>query len=258
LLQLFRKRWGTLRTVSVRAYWLWLTEPQLRKLLVQPKADKQPGTNSTEAFGLVAEPAWNQLLDAPAPADKGPGRYFATVTGYNGQTVHTLAGGQRTFVTGVTPVVGSESNVGYTPTTNVVQEGVAFQVTPLTSINAKNVVLDIHSRITRVVEPGVAGASKESDAKSGRAHDAVTALDRPIIATHRLSTTLRVPPQKVLLVGGLSSDIVSAPDSPQLYLFVQVFVQELRDDPIDNPGTPAPARKANPEEQESRESSVES
>ncbi|HVW00364.1 MAG TPA: hypothetical protein VHB77_08490, partial [Planctomycetaceae bacterium] len=45
LLNLFRKRWGTLRTVSVRAQWLWLNDAQLERLLVRdPQFDK--------AFGL--------------------------------------------------------------------------------------------------------------------------------------------------------------------------------------------------------------
>lgn len=239
LLQLFRKRWGTLRTVSVRGYWLWLTERQLDGLLVHPK-DEQKEPLTTAPFGLVIDEVWKKLLNTQTPAkgESPPSNYFATVSGYNGQTVHTLAGSQRNVVTGITPVLGggTDPKVGYSATTSVVQEGAAFQVTPLTSTNAKYVVLDIHSRVSRMIKSNArhpeASAEKETPNAAGEA--AAPTLDQSVLAVHRLSTTLRVPTGQVLLAGGLSSDFGVPTDGLQLYLFVQAFVQELRDDPLDN------------------------
>ena len=238
LLQLFRKRWGTLRTVSVRGYWLWLTERQLDGLLVHPQGEPKESIN-TAPFGLVIDEVWKELLNTPklAKGESHPSNYFATLTGYNGQTVHTLAGSQRNVVTGLIPVLGggTDPKVGYSPTTSVVQEGAALQVTPLTSTNAKYVVLDIHSRVSRLIGSDArhpeATAKKETPKVAG--DDVVAALDQPILAVHRLSTTLRVPTGQVLLVGGLSSEFGVPTDGLQLYLFVQAFVQELRDDPLD-------------------------
>lgn len=239
LLQLFRKRWGTLRTVSVRAYWLWLTERQLDALVVHAK-DEQTESLRSAPFGLVVNEGWKELLNAPAPApgESHPRNYFATVTGYNGQTVHTLSGTQRNVVTSFTPVVGgggSESKVGYSPITSVIQEGAAFQVTPLTSTNAKQVVLDIHSRVSRVIESDADHPKADGERVTLEgAQNVAAALNPPVLAIHRLSTTLRAPTGQVLLVGGLSSEFDAPTDGLQLYLFVQAFVQELRDDPVEN------------------------
>jgi hypothetical protein len=235
LMKLFRARWGTLRTVSVRAYWLWLTEQQLDGLLVQNAGEADPKSPEPRLFGVVHDDAWRKLLIAPAASDDDgtPQPYFAAITSYNGQTVHALAGSHQSIVTGVTPVVGGgEQAPSYAPITSVVQGGAALQVTPLTSTHAKYVVLDVHSRVAHLIDQGSpARTADDKPARSGPAHDAVSAVDRPLVSTHRLSTTLRVPTGKVYLVGGMSGDRSSSPASVQLYLFVQAFVQELRDDP---------------------------
>jgi hypothetical protein len=54
-------------------------------------------------------------------------------------------------------------------------------------------------------------------------------IDRPRLAVQRLSTTLRVPIDRTMLIGGMTmSDEQTAKDST-LYLFVKLIVQELRD-----------------------------
>ena len=54
--------------------------------------------------------------------------YHAVITGYNGQTVHTVSGGQSVAVVGMSTVVsdgdgegGIEGPVGYQPQVSVVQ-----------------------------------------------------------------------------------------------------------------------------------------
>jgi hypothetical protein len=47
---------------------------------------------------------------------------------------------------------------------------------------------------------------------------------------HRFSTTLRVPVDRTMLVGGMTYQSVPKPGEPNLYLFVRTSVQELRDD----------------------------
>ena len=91
LFDTFRKRWGTLRTVSVEAHWLWLSDSQLAAVLAagQAKGQERP------AFGLVSDAAWEALLRELRQADKQPAGYQAVVTCYNGQTVHAVSGSQR-------------------------------------------------------------------------------------------------------------------------------------------------------------------
>jgi len=238
LLELFRQKWRTLRTVSLRAWWLWLDDAQLDGLLaaeVAP-ADAENGTDEA-AFGLVEDAAWHELIEnLPQAPDAG---YRAAVTCYNGQTVHAVSGGQSLAVTGIEPVVGDAQTgearppVAYRPQVSVVDEGTALQVTPLASQSGKYVVLDVHSRVALTREGG--GAAVDPAAEVGRRvagvapRDVVAALDRPAIAVQRLSTTLRVPVERTMLIGGMTFDGQDGGPAT-LYLFVRVAVQELRDD----------------------------
>jgi hypothetical protein len=272
LLNLFRQKWGSLRTVSVSAYWIWLTDGELAELLQQgagknsspdaadksepapreaakseptalvaggPAGHEEVSAVSRTAFGAVSDAAWERLLQQADAANDRPGGYRAVVTCYNGQTVHTISGGQTVLVTGMTPVVGggSENGVGYTPNIAIVQQGAALQVTPITTSNGKYVVLDIHSRVNmlRNSKPDVA---QPAPASTNTPAGVVAAIDRPRLMTHRLSTTLRVPVGQPTLIGGITFESEPKPGEPSLYLFVKIAVQELRDaDPNAADGT---------------------
>jgi hypothetical protein len=228
LLDLFRKRWGSLRTVSLQASWLWLTEAQLAAAL----ADRPAAGGATSAFGVLTDAAWQRLLEpAKAEGEPRPG-YHAVLTCYNGQTVHALAGGQRLAVVGLTPVVGGkEENAAYQPETRAIQEGAALQVTPIVSRTAKYVVLDVHSRVNLVESP-VEKAKPAVDAPvpAGAPVEQVAAsLDRPALQSQRFSTTIRVPAGRPTLIVGMTLSSAGARGS-SLYLFLTAHVQELRDD----------------------------
>jgi hypothetical protein len=238
LLTLFRKRWGTLRTVSTRAHWLWLTQPQLETLLVTPpKRDPERPAIATEPFGMVNSAQWKKVAQRQEPFADMPAGYTAAITCYHGQTVHTVAGNQQLIVSNLLPFAGasgSRNPIGYQPRVKVLQEGAALQITPLTSTNAKYVVLDIHSRIQRLRnQPARAMPQEHKEGAATSAEEVVLALDRPVVMAHSLSTTLRVPVDQVMLVGGMTADIHAESGEPQLYLFVSSSVQELRDDPLD-------------------------
>jgi len=234
LVSLFRKRWGTLRTVTIRAHWLWLDRQQLKGLLEEPAEDEQ---DEPRAFGAVDEEAWQAFLEEQQDdADRG---YRAAVTCYNGQTVHLLSGVQRQVVTGVRPTYVGPSGkgdkqaptggVGYIVETSLLQEGPALQITPLTNTSGKYVVLDVHSQLVLLNDPP---AAKEKHQADRPAQDVAAAVDPPALVKHRLSTTLRVPAERRMLVGGMTfhgaADV--ARGDADLYLFVRASVQELRDD----------------------------
>lgn len=229
LIDLFRQRWGSLRTISVHAHWLWLTPSQVEDALppANDAASKQTSLNS------LAPEAWKKLL---AAAEQNPGRdcYHAIVTCYNGQTVATQAGSQRLAVIGLTPVTttGENAAVSFTPQLRTVHDGATLQVTPLATRHVKYVVLDVHSRVNLL--PAAAPLAKDDEAKGfapivNDPRRLVEALERGALQTQRLETTLRVPVGQPTLIGGMTFAGAEGKNA-NLYLFITAKVQELRDD----------------------------
>ncbi len=235
LLNLFRARWGTLRTVSVRAWWISLAAADLRAMLNTPAEKVNP--EGPPVFGVISNEAWEELMqiwEQPAGNDAHRLRYQATVTAYNGQTVNTMSGTQELTISNIEPVVtqgesGTEQGqIAYRPIVSMIQQGLAFQVTPVTNVSGKTVLLDVHSRLSLPAE----SAEPEPPRKKGDAvlpEDVVHPIDRRKLNIQRLSTTARVPVDRPYLIGGMS---LAAPetDGMQLYLFVKISVQELRND----------------------------
>jgi len=271
LLDSFRERWGTLRTISTRAYWLWLTGAELQSLLTVADDRKAKAEDEIEAYGLVDEAAWQMFMKQSQEADGDrPMGYRAVLTCYNGQTVHAISGGQSLVVTGIDPVliegdvrVASEdeegegvpvSRVVYRPEVSIIQEGAALQVTPIATVSGKFVVVDVRSRVVhrRDNTDGRRPTTDEADPPTSSVHQTVGAIDRPLLMTHRFSTTLRVPVDRTMLIGGMTYVSEPEPGQANLYLFLKVSVQELRDDvirrePVSQPIKPEPDSKPKPE-----------
>ncbi|HEY4312507.1 MAG TPA: hypothetical protein VGN12_23870 [Pirellulales bacterium] len=233
LLNLFRQRWRTLRSITVRADWLWLTAGELNGLLGE-HADRARDAGTT----VVDEKVWAKLLDDEHNDANHHRAYNAALTCYNGQTVHTESGGQSLAVTNMTPIVQqvldakAPEPVLFDPTVTVVQEGAALQITPVATKSATHVVLDVHSRVARLKKPAVKQAQISAKEQTIRATPAeiVDAIDRPVLTTHRLSTTLRVPTNQTVLVGGMTFESQPEAGDPNLYLFVKTSVQDLREE----------------------------
>jgi hypothetical protein len=239
LFTLLRQKWRTLRTVSLSAWWLPLTEEQLSKLL--PGDGKGPtGVEGISAFGIVDEAAWKEFLAAQAQADHKSAAYRAVITCYNGQTVATTSGTEDGIVTDIEPVLSRgrenqpEGHVAYHPIVTPIHEGIALQVTPLANATGKFVMLDVHSRVS-IREPAAPARGRGARDDDRGPAQIVAALDRPRLITQHLATTLRVPVDRVMLLGGMTFDSKQKGDEQTLYLFLRATVQELRDDP------PAPA-----------------
>lgn len=236
LLNSFRSRWGTLRTVSVRGWWMSLSPAELRTLLDAPNEAVMP--DGPKVFGIVSDEAWQELMQIwqqPAGNDAHRLRYQATLTCYNGQTVNTLSGTQGLVVSGIEPVVAqgesgeAQGRVGYRPETALIQEGLAFQVTPITNVSGKTVLLDVHSRLTLPTDDGDQQAAGKRQFESATPDDVVRPINRRKLNIHRLSTTARVPTDRPYLIGGMSLPAADT-EGLQLYLFVKISVQELRND----------------------------
>ena len=203
-------------------------------------SDGEDAGNGNKAFGLVSEEAWAKILKDRRDAENdGPVGYQATVTCYNGQTVHTVSGDQSLAVRDVRVIATKTENdenagrIGYKPVVSLIQEGVAFQVTPISNVSGKTVLLDVHSR---VLLPGPMKAELQKELErvgEALAPKAIAdAIDERQFKVSQLSTTLRIPVNRPMLVGGmtlLSNNEVKGRGN-NLYLFVKVSVQELRND----------------------------
>ncbi|MBS0202108.1 MAG: hypothetical protein JSS49_04350 [Planctomycetes bacterium] len=241
LLNLFRSRWGTLRTVSVRAWWISLAPADIQSLLDTPTESAVP--DGPPVFGVVGDDAWKQILNIwrQPPAEEAHRlRYQATLTCYNGQTVSTMSGSQSLAVGAMRAIATRAENggqLGYQPEVVAIQEGLAFQVTPITNISGKTVLLDIHSRLTLPMVDGKATKAEPNASKITPA-DVAQPISRRRLNIHRLSTTARVPVDRPYLIGGMSLPDAET-EGLQLYLFVKISVQELRNDQDQHPIDPA-------------------
>ena len=232
LLNLFRKRWGTLRTVSIRAWWHWMSPSEIGPIL---DSDGEELANGDKAFGLVSDDAWKAILKTRREPEKDRKTgYQATLTCYNGQTVHTISGDQSLAISDFRLVAtkneGEEKTgrIGYKPVVSLIQEGVAFQVTPISNVSGRTVLLDVHSRVLMPEEKQAELKEKLERANAELSPKEIAeAIDERRFRVSKLSTTLRVPVNRPMLVGGMS---MPGTGNENLYLFVKVSVQELRND----------------------------
>ncbi len=239
MLNLFRKRWGSVRTVSLEAYWLWLTEAELAPALVEAPARPGQG-DDIKTFGLIKADAWKKILaDRQNAESKHRAGWRAKITCYNGQTVSTVSGTQRLAVVQVRPIISRgeddkpQGRVAYRPEVNLIQEGAALQVTPIASVSGETVLLDVHSRVCLPEEKPAAQPKevvKQIHAEGDPAQ-IVEVIDRSRLAVQRFSTTLRVPVGEPMLVGGMTFSSRPQPGEANLYLFVKAAVQELGAEP---------------------------
>ncbi len=238
LLELFRKRWKSLRTISVRGYWVWLTEAELIDLLADPvtKGDLPP------LDGLVKPNVWAELVRNTE--GQRPQGYETAITCYNGQTVHTFSGEQKLIVSGVAPSFGTAEKseiIAYEPVLSTVNEGAVLQMTPLATRNAKFVVLDLHSRVT--LASILPQAERPVKLEPNDPLIVTSVIERASVQTQRISTTLRIPVDKTVLAGGMTFGNVPG---RSLYFFVRGHIQELRDDETTEVGLKSNAIQEHP------------
>ena len=87
--------------------------------------------------------------------------------------------------------------------------------------------------------------AKSREEASHNARQVAAAVDRPVIANFRFSTTLRVPVDRRMLVGGMTYEGRPKPGDRGLYVFLKASVQELRDDAVKKPSAKAPPKTSN-------------
>jgi hypothetical protein len=204
------------RMVAVRAYWLLLEPKDLPTLGDRAKAEKK-------SAAMLEVPG--ELVNENTIYSQGQTLCF------NGQTVHISSGRGRTVVTGASPVVG-QSSVGYQFSTEVVQNGVALQVKPDVTPDGKSAVLDLQSIVSELPEAKSTTAPSAGFADDGamlgqasnRTIDTpIHAIDRVNVVAQQFRTTVRIPLDKKIIIGGMTMEPnIAGGSSRNLYLVVEV------------------------------------
>lgn len=192
------------RMVTVQAKWLLARPDELKPLL------------------LNAPRSVPQVVDLAAVARPDVALSFiynAHITCFDRQTVHLTSGPAASYVLDVEPVV-AERATGWDPTTATVLFGAFLQVTPSVSAEGKEATLDIRSTIT---EKENAPSTATFEATSGEA-TAKGEIDKPGFLVHTFRTTLRVPLDTPVLVGGMTSP--EALEGKVIYLILEVSASE--------------------------------
>lgn len=184
LLSDLKREGGTLRPLTVRAKWLWLNRDQLTQLSGGSKA-KKGASETIDKDALAALPA-----DAH--------RYAGEITCFNGQTVHIISGQIETVIQGGIPVVGG-GDIGYMAVLSRPHLGALLQITPSILSGEEGVLVDLQSSVTRTGKPEepVVLNSKMSD-------QPVVQIDRVKIVSQEFATSLRMPLDKPVIVGGMT------------------------------------------------------
>jgi hypothetical protein len=144
--------------------------------------------------------------------------------GFDGQIVHVATISDHSYVSSLSPVVGTGVAV-FQPTSATVRDGVALQLKPKLDAAQKSVRLDIQSFVTEVSgiskQPVDAGAltttQPTSDNMTGQ-----KLLDRPVIMSQQLRSTVQIPLGTPVIVGGMTFDSDHTSGHPrQLYFVVE-------------------------------------
>ena len=200
---------NTIRSVTVSATWLSLTDEEYRQLASEPK----------NGVVLADENALNALSEDQVD--------FGTITCFDGQTVHIVSGELRNRVQTVSPVVGSLENnklrnsqvaeknkqsviqnaglrsepqeiqesgssIGYKPITEMINEGAMLELTPIIVPDADSAIVNVISNITLPMNSKDDGVSFSN----------VITLDRQHVRSQQFRTSLRMPLAKPVIVGG--------------------------------------------------------
>jgi len=177
---------GALRMVTIKAQWLLLDRQQRAQLANKPDGKQPPSS------GQILDP--QALAALPGEAQQ----YAGQITCFNGQTVHILSGRLESVIGGAIPVVGG-GLVGYQPVMLWPHLGVFLQITPSALPDADDVLVDLHSSITKWEKP-----QKPAIIGSPRGNEPTIEIDRINVTAQQFATSMRVPLDKPVLVGGIT------------------------------------------------------
>jgi hypothetical protein len=203
------------RSVRLTATWAALTNDELRSVIIPP-AEKDKETA--------------RIVDLKAIENiKGAIHERAEINTLSNQRVNITAGRARSVMSSMDAVVGNAS-AAMQPTIDLVLAGAALQVTPVLSGDGKTVLLDLRAVVSRWDAPDAPPmklpnpvASTQSSTPTPSAPPAATSteIDRLNMPVHHLTTAMRMPTGKAVLIGGMTTDTYDK-QPRQLYLIMEV------------------------------------
>jgi hypothetical protein len=200
LLVQLRNELGPARTITIKADWVLLEPGQLATFI-------KAGKGGPQEVDLAA--INKQNLKA---------HYTGELSCFNGQTVHVASVTGRTMIRDLQPVVAQQA-VGYNADVTLAQAGATLQITPQVSKDGTSAVIDVHSLVTEWDEPAKPSAATIPN-------DGVSPwslIDRQNVTAQQIRTTLRIPLNKAILIGGMTmSPSLRNQDSSQLYLIIEL------------------------------------
>lgn len=123
----------------------------------------------------------------------------------NGQQAFIAVTRQQTFVSDLTPVIGSSAGA-FDPTITPISDGVVLDVQGVASADRRYVTLTIEttqSTITFATDPFIStGAAGGGGTVGGDAGGFAATIQQPIVTGAQISTTVTIPDQGTVLLGG--------------------------------------------------------
>ena len=206
----FRQLRETNGAVRVQADWVLLKPQEVAAMITEPgeAAGTAPKQIDPKAMAGLPEEAVH---------------YRAELSCFSGQTVSMSSGRGRTVVYDQEPVV-AQGAVAAGPTIRQVQAGVALEVSPLVIADAGSAVVEVATRVVQWDDPVAATQPVVMTVKSDEAASVKGgSVDRLNLVSQSLRTTVRVPLDKPILVGGMTLEpTTAAARGPQLYLILRI------------------------------------
>ncbi|MCA9300642.1 MAG: hypothetical protein KDA28_16350, partial [Phycisphaerales bacterium] len=119
----------------------------------------------------------------------------------NGQTSNIFVATQQAFVSDLEPVV-SDSAVGFDPELDVISEGVRLLVEGIVSADRRYVTLNVDAAIATIDDLQSQGVTAVAGGQLVSSADTQSFIQLPITTVTRVQTTVNVPDQGTILLGG--------------------------------------------------------
>ncbi len=119
----------------------------------------------------------------------------------NGQIANIYVATQVAFVSDLAPVVG-DSAVGFDPTVDVVTEGVTLLVEGVISADRRYVTMNVDAGVARIDGFGSQAVTAVAGGQLVNSADTQSFIQLPTVTVTRVRTTVTVPDQGTVLLGG--------------------------------------------------------
>jgi hypothetical protein len=158
-------------------------------------------------------PSTNDALKSLLGTNGGPA-ISGRITGLNGQTVTLVTGTRESMVTSAIPVIGGTA-AAYQPISVHPNLGALLEVKPILMSDAKSVMINVHSTVT-----------KSSGKAVTRPHGDIQ-LDSAVIDAHQILTTTIANTDEYFVAGGLAMSKAQpgSEDIHTLFLVLRVSQQ---------------------------------